>query len=70
MPYAFQQAGFILSTIFLGVLCLFAYMTVTFIIETMAVANALNPRLLNGSRQCNPKKLFFYKVTVIKFILV
>ncbi|XP_064638395.1 transmembrane protein 104-like isoform X4 [Lineus longissimus] len=41
MPYAFSQSGWLLSLIFVIALAFMSYMTVTFVIETMAAANAV-----------------------------
>ncbi|XP_048761288.2 transmembrane protein 104-like isoform X2 [Ostrea edulis] len=40
MPLAFQNAGWLLSLIVIVLLAGFSYMTVTFVLETMATANA------------------------------
>ena len=48
MPYAFEHAGWLWSTIFLGFLCGLAFCTVTFIVETMAVANWLHAEQNDG----------------------
>ncbi len=41
LPYAVHQTGIILGTIFLAFCALLAYITITFIIETMSASNAL-----------------------------
>mmetsp|Transcript_2587 Transcript_2587/g.7476 ORF Transcript_2587/g.7476 Transcript_2587/m.7476 type:complete len:503 (+) Transcript_2587:43-1551(+) len=40
LPFAFAQAGLILGSVFLGFCCLLAYITATFIIETLMLENA------------------------------
>ncbi|XP_061182106.1 transmembrane protein 104-like [Saccostrea echinata] len=40
MPLAFQNAGWLLSLVIIVLLAGFSYMTVTFVLETMATANA------------------------------
>lgn len=40
MPLAFQNAGWMLSLVVIVLLAGFSYMTVTFVLETMATANA------------------------------
>mmetsp|Transcript_63240 Transcript_63240/g.150837 ORF Transcript_63240/g.150837 Transcript_63240/m.150837 type:complete len:523 (+) Transcript_63240:82-1650(+) len=42
VPYAFQQAGWLLGTVTLTVCMLSAYITGTYVIETEAIANALH----------------------------
>lgn len=41
LPIAFSQAGLIVGTILMVILCSLAYMTATYVIEAMSVANAL-----------------------------
>lgn len=41
LPIAFSQAGLIIGTILMVILCSLAYMTTTYVIEAMSVANAL-----------------------------
>ena len=41
LPIAFNQAGLIIGTILMILLCALAYMTATYVIEAMSVANAL-----------------------------
>ncbi len=41
LPIAFSQAGLIIGTILMVILCSLAYMTATYVIEAMSVANAL-----------------------------
>ena len=41
LPIAFSQAGLIIGTILMVVLCALAYVTATYVIEAMSVANAL-----------------------------
>ncbi|RWS15755.1 transmembrane protein 104-like protein [Dinothrombium tinctorium] len=41
MPYAFGNAGWLLSTIILTIICLVSYITFTFVIDSMAIANAI-----------------------------
>ncbi len=41
LPKAFSQAGVILGTLLLFMLAFMSYMTATFMIEAMAIANAL-----------------------------
>lgn len=40
LPAAFQDAGWLFSTVALVVLCFVSFVTVTFVIESMACANA------------------------------
>lgn len=42
LPYAFAQAGFLLGSFFLGVCALLGYITSTYVIETLAVVNAVS----------------------------
>ncbi|CAG2168389.1 unnamed protein product, partial [Oppiella nova] len=41
MPAAFANAGWLASTVVVVILCLVSYITTTFVIETMSLANAL-----------------------------
>jgi amino acid permease len=41
LPLAFQRAGLVLGTIFLSFLCFLAYITITYMIEIQAIANAI-----------------------------
>jgi hypothetical protein len=41
MPIAFSQAGYVIGTILICILCALSYVTATFVIEAMAAANAL-----------------------------
>ena len=41
LPIAFSQAGLIIGTVLMVILCSLAYMTATYVIEAMSVANAL-----------------------------
>lgn len=42
MPAAFKDAGWLVSSIVVIVLCFISYITTTFVIESMSVANAIN----------------------------
>lgn len=42
LPSAFAKAGWLLGLIVIAILAFISYMTVTFVIETMACANAIN----------------------------
>lgn len=42
MPAAFKDAGWLVSSIVVIVLCFISYITTTFVIESMSVANAVN----------------------------
>mmetsp|Transcript_40456 Transcript_40456/g.75139 ORF Transcript_40456/g.75139 Transcript_40456/m.75139 type:complete len:486 (+) Transcript_40456:103-1560(+) len=41
LPYAFKQAGLLLGAVFLGVMMSFSFITATFVIEGLAMANRL-----------------------------
>lgn len=41
LPAVFAKAGWLLGTVFIAMLAFVSYMTVTFVIETMACANAV-----------------------------
>ena len=41
MPKAFEHAGYVLSTVLLIFLTLMSFITATFMVETMAIANAV-----------------------------
>lgn len=41
MPTAFQKAGVVLASLFTALLAFLSYLTTTFVIEAMAVANAI-----------------------------
>ena len=42
MPAAFKDAGWLVSLIIVIILCFISYITTTFVIESMSVANAIN----------------------------
>ncbi|KAF6773683.1 hypothetical protein AHF37_07587 [Paragonimus kellicotti] len=42
LPAAFQQAGWLMSTIILIILCFTSFITFTFIVEAMSITNALS----------------------------
>ena len=48
MPNAFAAAGYVLSVILISVIFLMSYISVTFMTESLAVANALIPPKLKG----------------------
>lgn len=41
LPHAFAKAGWLLGLVVIAILAFISYMTVTFVIETMACANAI-----------------------------
>uniref|UniRef100_A0A6B2L2M3 Amino acid transporter transmembrane domain-containing protein n=1 Tax=Arcella intermedia TaxID=1963864 RepID=A0A6B2L2M3_9EUKA len=41
LPKAFQTAGLVLGTLFLSLLCFLGYITITFMVEAQAIANAI-----------------------------
>lgn len=41
LPHAIQEAGWILGTIILTLICFFSFVTVTFVLEAMATTNAI-----------------------------
>eukprot|EP00927_Polykrikos_kofoidii_P022723 TRINITY_DN21132_c0_g2_i1.p1 TRINITY_DN21132_c0_g2~~TRINITY_DN21132_c0_g2_i1.p1 ORF type:complete len:500 (+),score=55.46 TRINITY_DN21132_c0_g2_i1:92-1501(+) len=50
LPYAFNQAGFVLSMIFLALLMFLSFITTTFVVESLATANSIQRKLgQNGS---------------------
>ncbi|KAJ1362566.1 hypothetical protein KIN20_022167 [Parelaphostrongylus tenuis] len=44
LPKAFQTAGFVLSIVVLVISCTVSYISATFVIETLSIANAVNFR--------------------------
>lgn len=53
MPKAFSSAGWLLSLITILVLSLMGFMTVTFVVESMAIANALTKKQIRSSAAVN-----------------
>ena len=53
LPIAFSQAGLIIGTILMVILCSLAYVTATYVIEAMSVANALQ-RHRSGTDRSSP----------------
>ena len=54
LPFGFSQAGLIISTILMVILCFLAYITATYVIEAMSVANALQ-RHRKRTHQATPE---------------
>lgn len=43
-PEGFVELGPVMSTLLLGITCVIAYITATFMVEAISVANAIDPK--------------------------
>ena len=57
LPKAFSDAGLVLGTILLVLLCFVSYMTTTYTIEAMAAANAYEKKWGSSSKQVQKVEL-------------